>query len=217
MIEPKENSIITPKTARYYTLGNTNEEVNELIIVLHGYAMLAKYFIKKFECIANNNRIIVAPEGLSKFYWKGMSGKVVASWMTKEDRLNEINDQVQFLDNVIKQLAEDLKTNEQTKITVLAFSQGVATGTRWLHYGKTKVSQLILWAGGPPMDVFEDTTSPVYQLPVTYVYGKQDPYISKSNVLAVSSALKNKGLDIKNMEFDGEHHIDEEVLLNLFK
>ena len=33
----------------------------------------------------------MAPEGLSRFYLEGFSGKVGATWMTREDRLNDID------------------------------------------------------------------------------------------------------------------------------
>ena len=35
---------------------------------------------------------VIAPEGLSRFYVNGFGGEVVASWMTKRDRLEEIHD-----------------------------------------------------------------------------------------------------------------------------
>jgi hypothetical protein len=45
-------------------------------------------------------RIIIAPEGLSRFYRKGFSGDVVASWMTKDDRLDDMEDYVRYLNDL---------------------------------------------------------------------------------------------------------------------
>src|SRR3989442_12895857 len=50
-------------------------------------------------------RLLVAPEGLSRFYVREMSEpvadrKVGASWMTREDRLQGIPDYVRYLDAV---------------------------------------------------------------------------------------------------------------------
>jgi hypothetical protein len=61
-------------------------------LVTHGYGQLAKTFIRRFEPIMDAQTLVVAPEGLSRFYWGGFDGPVVASWMTREDRLDEIAD-----------------------------------------------------------------------------------------------------------------------------
>ena len=86
-----KKEIKVPKTARYFTIGN-EEQPDEIWFVLHGYAQLANYFIEKFRVLESKNILVVAPEGLHRFYWNGMSGRVAASWMTKEDRLTDIAD-----------------------------------------------------------------------------------------------------------------------------
>ena len=64
---------------------NTSFEVNEntkyLCIAFHGYGQLAKYFIRDFESLGPEH-VAIVPEGLHRFYREGMSGRVVASWMT---------------------------------------------------------------------------------------------------------------------------------------
>jgi len=47
----RKHSIKIEKTAYYYSIGELNNETNEIWIACHGYGQLAKYFIKKFECI----------------------------------------------------------------------------------------------------------------------------------------------------------------------
>ena len=94
---PIKNHILVTKTARYFTLGELNENTRELWFVLHGYAQLASDFIQDFEGLDNGTRFIVAPEGLNKFYARGFGGKPAASWMTSEDRENEIIDYINYL------------------------------------------------------------------------------------------------------------------------
>src|SRR5690349_9508611 len=100
MISPQEHHVTVERTARYYTLGDEANKNKELWIVLHGYRNLARNFIEWFSPIAAN-AFIVAPEALSRFYTKGSGGPdspstVGASWMTREDRLNEIQDHVAY-------------------------------------------------------------------------------------------------------------------------
>ena len=100
-------------------------------MVLHGYRQLARRFLRRFEPVAGDHRRIVAPEGLSRFYADpgrgrhGPASAVGASWMTREDRENEIRDYVAYLD----QLWQHLRTDSpgRTRLVVLGFSQGVAT------------------------------------------------------------------------------------------
>lgn len=214
-LEAKEKHIIIPKTARYYTMGEITDNVNEVVFVLHGYAMLAQYFIKKFEPVVTINRIVVAPEGLSKFYWEGMSGKVVASWMTKEDRLNEIKDQTNFLDLVYNQITAGL--GEKPSITLIGFSQGVATACRWLHHSKDlKVNKLILWAGGIPMEVFEEPTSNIFTTETHFIYGDMDPYIKSEEVKQTIKKLNEKNFFMNVKIIEGKHDIINEGLAYIF-
>src|ERR1051325_8249497 len=119
-----KKSIRIEKTARYFILGDAG--ASSVWCVCHGYAQLASYFIKNFEPLNNGDNMIVAPEGLHRFYWQGYSGRVVASWMTKEDRLDDINDYVNFLDEVHNDVMKEFK-GKKVKVNVLGFSQGVAT------------------------------------------------------------------------------------------
>ena len=102
-MKPTAHNIETSRTARYYSLGSF-EAVNELWICLHGYAHRAELFIENFRPIATDGLFIIAPEGLSRFYTRGFCGTVGASWMTREDRENEIKDYVVYLEKLYKEV-----------------------------------------------------------------------------------------------------------------
>ena len=80
-----------PRTAHYYTHGAAPVDCQHLLFVLHGYGQLASKMIYKFDQL-DANYLVVAPEGFSRFYWNEKRGIVGASWMTKLDRLEEIED-----------------------------------------------------------------------------------------------------------------------------
>ena len=92
--------IQTSKTARYFQIGELSSMTKTIWIVLHGYGMLPEYFIKKFECIANKETVIVAPEALNKFYLKDNYSRVGSSWMTKVERHDDIQDNMYFAEFV---------------------------------------------------------------------------------------------------------------------
>ena len=54
---------------------------------------------KKFRDL-DDKHLVICPEGLSRFYSKGLAGEVAASWMTKRDRLKEIEDHSNYIQQV---------------------------------------------------------------------------------------------------------------------
>src|SRR3989344_9498015 len=100
----KEQHFTTQRTARYYTIGELNNKTKTIWIVLHGYMQSAAFFIKQFEVLKNDTTFIVAPEALSRAYVNGVSGKVGASWMTKEERESEIADYIFYLNSLSKHI-----------------------------------------------------------------------------------------------------------------
>src|SRR5438094_10559164 len=72
--------------------------------------------------------------------------------MTREDRLVEIADYVQYLDAVYQEVF-GLLDRSQVTVHALGFSQGVATASRWTAMGKARVDRLMLWGGEFPPDL----------------------------------------------------------------
>ncbi len=94
-----KNTIQVNKSANFVTHGNPNT-AKIIVFALHGYGQLAEFFVRKFNVLNETDYFIVAPEGLHRFYLKGASGRVGASWMTKQERQSDINDYINYLDDV---------------------------------------------------------------------------------------------------------------------
>ena len=137
----RERHIRVARTARYYALGSAGPSLREIWLVCHGYRQLAGRFLRRFSDLDDGTRLIVAPEGLSRFYLhdsEGSHGKEVpigATWMTREDRENEITDYVGLLDAVVDEVSEE-SGGQITRLTVLGFSQGAHTACRWVAAGR---------------------------------------------------------------------------------
>jgi len=168
-------TITTEKTARYFLLGEKSEKVKTVLFACHGYAQLANEFAETLAPLANEELLIVAPEGLHRFYTRGHES-VVASWMTKEDRLDDIKDYVAFLDRVHDDVLHDLYNVE--RIIVLGFSQGTATVCRWAAMGKSGMDELILFCGFFPPDLPAGSISEKIKLIV--VTASNDKFITKA-------------------------------------
>jgi predicted esterase len=184
--------------------------------VCHGYGQLAAYFIRHFAVLTNADEatVVIAPEGLSRFYLQGNGGRVGASWMTKEDRLVEIDDYVTYLNQLAALTLE--KCPPDVNITVLGFSQGAATVSRWLARARFRPSRLILWAGAFPDDMdFAVATHLLQELPVVLVCGDQDEFIKEADLEKQQDFLRRLGVEPILRHFAGKHELNATVLRDL--
>ncbi len=214
---PTEHHIKIPRTARYFTLGGAADPA-EIWVVLHGYGQLAERFIAKFAPLDDGRRLVVAPEGLSRFYTDEMRKheKVGASWMTREDRLAEIEDYVAYLDLVLAE-ARAAPGAAAARLVVVGFSQGAATATRWALRGAARVDRLVLWAGTLPPDIDLRAEAPrLSAMGLTIVAGEQDDWV-QGNLALQEEAMAEAGVRYRLVEFDGGHSIDAEALKELTK
>jgi len=211
----QQKNIIVPKTARYFVLGEPSESIENVWIVCHGYAQLANYFIRNFEPLNDGKTLIVAPEGLHRFYWQGFSGRVVASWMTKEQRLEDISDYCNFLELVYNEVIRLFKGRE-VKINVFGFSQGSATVLRWLSIKKPMIHNLFLWGGTFPSDInFELEKNYFDTFKIYFVMGTQDEFISPAEIHKQEEILRKNEINFESIRFEGKHEIPNSVLLKL--
>lgn len=211
----RENHIPFSFQGRYYTEGgqDDNEKVNDVWLVLHGQGQLSKYFLKKFYPIANKGRKIIAPEGLARYYLEGFSGRVGATWMTKEDRLTDISNYIEFLNTVYKQ---EISNPEKCRITLLGFSQGAATASRLVLSDNLRFDRLILWAGLFPPDLdFEHGHEKMKDLEVLNIYGNQDEYLNDIRIAEQYELADKLGINVTTSTFSGGHEIDQKTLLGL--
>ena len=214
-MKTNEHNISITKLARYCTLGSPSFNIKSVWFVLHGYGHLASEFINNFEIINNGENYIIAPEALNKFYLKGFYGKVGATWMTKENRENEINDYVNFLNSVYE--TEINKFDKaRIKINVIGFSQGCPTAVRWLTSGKSIADSLTLWSGEFPHDSNpEKINSVLEKVKINFVIGDSDRIIDKKRFEEELERIKKLELNIKIYRFKGGHEINEDTLIEI--
>ncbi|GAB4150007.1 MAG: esterase [Bacteroidia bacterium] len=204
--------IVVPKTARYFLSRQPDDNIRKVVFVLHGYAQLANEFLESFGK-QENDILLIAPEGLHRFYGKGATGKVVASWMTKEERQDDILDYVNYLDLLYRNILELLP--DRVEVMLLGFSQGAATASRWCSLGNSKFSKLILWCGFFPPDLPVEKFPKDIQL---YVYtASDDRFIDEQEREKQLRAISDVKPDFRHIHFNGEHTIVPELFLQFMK
>lgn len=199
------------KTARYFTMGEMNTNTKRVWMVLHGFGQMAESFLKNFEPILDDDTFFVAPEALNRFYLKSSSGTVGATWMTREDRLNEIKDYCNYLDELYRHLGlPDFKG----EVIALGFSQGASTVTRWADSTKCRLDKVVIYAGEVGAEVFPvKESSGLLRTKNFYIYGTKDEFFNQQ--MFDMMIEKYKPLNAKIIAYDGNHSINLEVLKNI--
>lgn len=202
--------IVISQKARIISLGEESDSIEKIWIVLHGYGQLSRYFALKFESIAVNETLVIAPEGLNRFYLNGFSGRVGATWMTKEDRLTDIENNHNYLSTVFEQYRAGFP---KARFGIIAFSQGAATAVRWFCHAQPKIQQLIVWSGSFPEDLnWFDDLQKLNKVPLTFVLGNKDEFINETKLREQSQFLKDKGMNFSVIRFEGGHDIELSAL-----
>ena len=218
-MDARSHSLTVPRTAHYYTLGAPTAATRELWFVLHGYGQLAEFFIRHFRVLTDDAApeatVIVAPEALNRFYLDSAlnhaTSRVGATWMTREKREPEITDYVNYL-NQLYALIRPLAP--AARVTLLGFSQGTATASRWLAALPEAPARLVLWAGAFPEDMkFE--AAPALLSGATELHtvlGDEDPFVTPESQARQARFIEANGLRPAHHRFSGGHSLDAGVL-----
>jgi len=218
---PTENNIAVRRTARFYMLGQPGPVIRDVWFVCHGYGQLAGDFVKEFMPIAADDRLIVAPEALSRFYlttadgFHGADAPVGATWMTRENRQEEISDYVAYLDALYDEVF-DAVDRSLTTVTVLGFSQGGATANRWITSGRACADRLIMWGSLLASDADLARAATFFRrVELEIVYGTRDKFADSGVIADYQRVLAANDIPYRLTTFDGGHRMDRSTLQQL--
>jgi predicted esterase len=210
-----KSSIRYQHIAHYSTSHVVNRGEKEIIFALHGYGQLAEFFIKKFEPLYREDRLIVVPEATNYSYAKGFSGRVGANWMTRHERESAIENNHNFLNSLLETLL--IKYPIKPAIKILGFSQGAATATRWVSQLGIPVKSLVLWAGGFAHDLnFEEMGEKLKNTEVMFVTGDSDDLITPESISKQDELISLLHCEVKKLQFKGGHDLDLPLLKKIF-
>lgn len=183
--------------------------------MLHGYGQLAAQFIEVFSALDDGTRLIVAPEALNRFYVVSVDAApaadrpVGATWMTREDRDNEIADYVAYLDAVAREVLGRLRNSSpEPRIVVFGFSQGAATAVRWIASGSIPLTHLVLWGGFLPPEIdSEERARVLREFTPFLVIGSRDRYVSSERLSEEEARFQRVGVRHRLIRYEGGHGV----------
>ena len=214
----QEGHLEVTRTARFSQMGVISADTRQVWFVCHGYRQLAARFIRRFEGLAAEGCVVVAPEALNRFYIDtapgrhGSEARIGASWMTRADRETDIRDYVRYLDKLAAHTL-NRPVPSGLRIVALGFSQGAHTVARWASLGTTHIHQLVLWGGYYPSDVALDVDSP--PSPLTLVWGDDDPTRDAALERNQAERLAAAERRPRHLGYQGGHRIHTPTLVEL--
>lgn len=215
-MEFQANRIAVPRSARVYSSERleTAAEAKSVWFAIHGYGQLAGDFLESLGAVLQPGRLIIAPEALSRFYLENPP-RVGASWMTREDRLSEIGDQVRYLDILYDQVMAFVDP-ASCPIGVLGFSQGVATAARWVSRGQVSPRRLVLWGESAPPEL--DDPESLAKLGATELFlvsGSRDGFLTEEKRAEQKARLLRHDIAFDEFSFAGGHRLDDDTLVRV--
>ena len=211
----EKEDFVTQRTARVYRLKACTEQTKGIIFAVHGYRQLGYYFLRKFQPLAELGYEVIAPEGLNRFYIEGYSGRVGASWMTKEERETDIKDYLAYLNGLLSQVRNEWP---DLPFHLIGFSQGGATASRWLASNDFPWKSFLLYASVFPNDFdFEGQQVRLKTIPSLMAFGDSDQFANEETIQQKMDWLASKGIQPELHRFAGGHDVYKTVLIDIAK
>ena len=200
-----------------------------ILIGCHGYGQNADAMLDEMRRIPGAGAWrLVSVQALHRFYTRN-DQKVVASWMTREDRDDAIADNIAYLDRVVEAATEPRPSTNargglsnvegrnqeprnsgtpEPRIVYVGFSQGASMAARAAARGKIRAAGLILLGGDIPPDVKDD---PSVTLPPTLVgCGTKDTWYG-ARIESDVAFLKSRSIPHEVLRFEGGHEFTDEL------
>ena len=172
-----------------------------LLVGFHGYGEdAAAHLAALVEVPGAGEWALAAVQALHPFY-RGSTGEVVASWMTRLDRELAIADNVRYVGAAVADARR--RAGVDRPLVYLGFSQGVAMAYRAAAGAGHACDAVCVLAGDLPPELAERDL-PGFP-PVLLGAGKEDTRFNPSVLEGDAALLESKGITVTTCLFDGGH------------
>ncbi len=210
---PVERSVSTHTHGRVLTEDAADSFSGRVLVVFHGYKQNADDAIEAARSIPGVSAAwrVVSVQALHRFYSSGQ--KVVASWMTKQDRDETIEDNVAYVDRVVREEIDRLPAGSPhpPAIVFMGFSQGASMAYRAAVLGRHPARGVIALAGDiPPELKVVPGGHPQPWPPVLIGVGTKETFFTPERVAEDAAFLAARGVAHEVYRFDGGHEWTDE-------
>jgi len=181
------------------------------LIGFHGYAQSAEDMLDELRLIPGADRWTrISIQALHPFYIRGES-KVVASWMTRQDRDLAIADNIAYVQSAVAFACDaqpPSRTSAQLPSIYVGFSQGVAMAYRAALHSRTPATAIVALAGDIPPEVKEDVS--LVWAPVLIGVGDREEWYTGEKLEQDEAFLQQRGVQHEIVRFTGGHEWTDE-------
>ena len=192
-------TIATTTHGRYAVDRPAGDGPFPLLAGFHGYKQSAEDMLAELVRIRGDRSwLLVSVQALNRFYDRDNS-KVIAGWMTRQDREHAIADNLAYVAAVVAAVRREHPVN--ATLVYAGFSQGVAMAYRAAAFAGPAAG-LILLAGDIPPDV-----APVAATlpPLVIGRGTTDYWYTERKAAADLAVLRAAGTPFEEHVFEGGH------------
>jgi predicted esterase len=205
----KERTIAATTHGRYLVIPPTSQVPAPLLVGFHGYAEDAEAQLERLRAIPESaGWLKVSIQALNRFYER-RTNRVVANWMTREDREFAIADNIAYVQNCIDAIAAEWQAIP--KIVFAGFSQGVAMAFRAAASAKRFEAGVIAVGGDVPPEL---TPAALTRLSAVLIArGNFDAWYTNEKFAEDGRRLRDSGVNVRALEFNGGHEWSAQVLV----
>lgn len=178
-----------------------------MLVGFHGYGQAAEDMLDQLRRLPGaSGWTLVSVQGLHRFYTRDHE-RVIASWMTRQDRDDAIADNVAYVDRVVEAVARKTPgVPEKTPgVFFVGFSQGVAMAYRAALLGRVEPAGVIALAGDIPPELRAPAAAARPWPPVLLATGTRDTWYTPARLADDAAFLASAGVPHEAVTFDGGH------------
>ncbi len=179
-----------------------------MLVGFHGYAEDAEAQLERLRAVPGSSRwLCVSIQGLHRFYQRRTS-KVVASWMTRQDRESAIADNIAYVMKCMNAVAAEWPSLPQ--IVFAGFSQGVAMAFRVAVNANRRVVGIVAVGGDIPPEL---TPEALKNVPAALIMrGASDDWYKKEKFADDERRLRECSVNVRALEFNAGHEWSSGVM-----
>jgi Predicted esterase len=195
-----EHTIETRTHGRYVVAPAATRNA-PLLVGFHGYGEIAEDELNRLRTIPSIDRwTIVSVQGLHHFYRRRMS-EFAASWMTRQNRELAIADNIEYVANIVRVVAQEYLPGQTLVFT--GFSQGVAMAFRAAALLSVPVAGVIAFGGDVPPEL--DTTQ-LKRIPAVLLgRGTRDEWYTAAKFSSDERRLRAADISLRSAVLDAAH------------
>lgn len=174
-----------------------------LLVGCHGYGQDADAMLDEMRRLPGLERWRLASiQGLHRFYTRN-DERVVASWMTRQNRESAIEDNVEY----VKRAVDASGGADIRVVAYIGFSQGASMAARAAARSERPVAALVMLGGDIPADVRDDGAA---RWPRVLIgAGVHDKWYGE-RVASDIKFLESRGIPHELCRFQGGHEFSDE-------